>query len=352
MPWCSLGVLIGLYVADWATSQPPTIAATIAPPSSGGKQLTLETVAAIGPKYSPTHPDWVSYLVRKNGKWVHSTIYTVPANSIVHVTIYQYDGDTGLRNPFLSQVQGTVGGTETIDGKTVSSINPEETSHTFVVPQLGVFVPLPGVPEEAKNQCEFAPCEPRSPPYDRIQLPHRREGPLPLAVLRARAPPASSTASAARCRRSATWTGSWMSSSPDAVSREAAPEPNHAVRFTVIWVVATVIALPLVIFVIGPLLGPGNGSVQSTGQGTDNTVLAAIATPVLLLVMLYLLYAVIFFRQPKGAALEGPAVRGRRARADDLDHRHLADRARGRRLRDGASSRPTTAPARAAARTR
>ncbi len=155
----AVGVLIGLYVADWATSQPPTIAATIAPPSSGGKQLTLETVAAIGPKYSPTHPDWVSYLVRKNGKWIHSTIYTVPANSIVHVTIYQYDGDTGLRNPFLSQVQGTVGGTEMIDGKSVSSINPEETSHTFVVPQLGIFVPLPGVPEETKNSCEFAPCE-------------------------------------------------------------------------------------------------------------------------------------------------------------------------------------------------
>ena len=154
-----LGVLIGLYVASWATSQPPTIVASTAPPSSGGTQLTLETVAAIGPKYSPSHPDWVSYLVRKNNKWIHSTIYTVPANSVVHVTIEQYDGDSGLRNPFLSQVQGTVGGTETIDGKTVASINPEEASHTFVIPQLGVFVPLPGVPEEAKNQCEFAPCE-------------------------------------------------------------------------------------------------------------------------------------------------------------------------------------------------
>ncbi len=154
-----LGVLIGLYVATWVTSQPPAVAAASAPASSGGNQLTLETVAAIGPKYSPTHPDWVSYLVRNNGKWIHSTIFTLPANSVVHVTLYQYDGDSGLRNPFLSQVQGTIGGTETIDGKVVDSINPEEASHTFVVPQLGVFVPLPGVPEEAKNQCEFAPCE-------------------------------------------------------------------------------------------------------------------------------------------------------------------------------------------------
>ncbi|HEV7163612.1 MAG TPA: hypothetical protein VGN25_10180 [Solirubrobacteraceae bacterium] len=154
-----LGVLIGLYVATWATSQPTPIVTSAAPPSSGGSQLTLETVAAIGPKYEPSHPDWVSYLVRKNNQWIHSTVYKVPANSIVHVTIYQYDGDSGLRNPFLSQVQGTVGGTETVDGKTINAIPPEEASHTFVIPQLGVFVPLPGVPEEAKNQCEFAPCE-------------------------------------------------------------------------------------------------------------------------------------------------------------------------------------------------
>lgn len=154
-----LGALIGLYIAAWATSAPAPIVASTAPASSGGTHLTLETVAAIGPKYSPTHPDWVSYLIRKNGKWVHSTIFTVPANSVIHVTVYQYDGESGLRNPLLSQVQGTIGGTETVNGKTVDAIDPEAASHTWVVPQLGVFVPLPGVPEEAKNQCEFAPCE-------------------------------------------------------------------------------------------------------------------------------------------------------------------------------------------------
>jgi hypothetical protein len=158
----ALGVLLGLYVGAWATSAPPTITASnvsSTSPSSSGTHLTLMTVAAIGPKYSPTHPDWVSYLIKKNGKWIHSTIFTVPAHTVVHVTIYQYDGDSGLRNPWLSQVQGTVGGTETINGKAVRAINPEEASHTWVVPELGIFVPLPGVPEEAKNQCEYAPCE-------------------------------------------------------------------------------------------------------------------------------------------------------------------------------------------------
>ncbi|MGP0101321.1 MAG: hypothetical protein ACLPUT_06845 [Solirubrobacteraceae bacterium] len=101
-----------------------------------------------------------------------------------------------------------------------------------------------------------------------------------------------------------------MSSNPAVEPREGAAEPNHALRFGLVWLIGTLIALPLVIWVIGPLLGPGNGSEQSIGQGTDYTVLAALATPVLTLVLLYLVYAVIFFRQPKGGMLEGPAVRG------------------------------------------
>ena len=94
----AIGALIGLYVADWATSFPKDVSAAPGPPSSGGVNLTLETVAAVGSKYS-SHPSWVSYLVRLNGKWVRTTDYTVPANSVVHMTIYQFDSPTGLRNP-------------------------------------------------------------------------------------------------------------------------------------------------------------------------------------------------------------------------------------------------------------
>lgn len=87
-------------------------------------------------------------------------------------------------------------------------------------------------------------------------------------------------------------------------------EPNHARRFVAFWLISTVIMLPIVILLIGPLLGPGEGSDQSTLQRTDMTVLAAIATPVMLLVFTFLVYALAFFRQQKGTALEGPAVRG------------------------------------------
>ena len=171
----AIGALIGLYVADWATSFPKQVSAAPGPPSSGGVNLTLETVAAVGSKYS-SHPSWVSYLVRTGGKWVHSTDFTLPANSVVHVTIYQFDTPTGLRNPFLSQVQGTEGGVANIDGKPTNTVEPEEASHTFAIPELGVFVPLPGVPEGGKHPCEEAPCEPSSMDHRSISFSFRTHG--------------------------------------------------------------------------------------------------------------------------------------------------------------------------------
>ena len=172
----AVGLAIGLYVANWATSFPTTVSASVNPPSAGGgTNLTLQTVGAVGRKVSPGNPDWVSYLVKSNGRWVHSTIYNVPANSIVHVTLYEYDSASGLRNALFSQVQGTVGGTMTVDGKTVSAVNPEEPAHTFAIPELGVYVPLPGVSEaeEEKDFCEEAPCEPSTTDHRTITFSFR-----------------------------------------------------------------------------------------------------------------------------------------------------------------------------------
>jgi cytochrome c oxidase subunit 2 len=101
-----------------------------------------------------------------------------------------------------------------------------------------------------------------------------------------------------------------MSSESSAAPGGLAPEPNHTVRFATLWVLVTLIALPLVIWVIGPLIGPGSASDQSSAVGTDFTVLAVTATPILTLVLLFLLYSIVCFRQPKGGALEGPAIRG------------------------------------------
>jgi hypothetical protein len=147
------GVLIGFYVSGWLVGN----TTPFRPAAKGGSvHLTLQTVAAVGPGLAP-HPDWVSYLVRENGEWRRSTIFTLPANSLVHVTIYNFDGASGLRNPLLGQPTGLVG-RELIDGKPLAVMAPDQPSHTFAVPQLGVLVPVAPVADDAKNQCEYAPC--------------------------------------------------------------------------------------------------------------------------------------------------------------------------------------------------
>jgi hypothetical protein len=162
------GILIGFYVANWLLSGPPTYRP---PVDSSGAHITIQTVAAVGPKLAP-HENWVSYLIRKNGKWERSTIWTVPANTLVHVTVYQFDGDSGLRNPFLAHIQG-LAGKATLDGKPFTQIKPDNASHTFAIPQLGVLVPLEGVPDNAKNQCDFAPCDPKSMAHTTITFTFR-----------------------------------------------------------------------------------------------------------------------------------------------------------------------------------
>ena len=153
-----VAVLIGVYVTFLTNGPTPY---TVPSASAAGKptsvNLTLQTVAAVGPTLSP-NPNWVSYLVRENGVWRRSTVWELPANAVVHVTVYNFDGRSGLRNPFLAQARGIVGGTFTIDGKPTKVIKPDDASHTFAIPALGVIVPIFGVADDAKNQCDYAPC--------------------------------------------------------------------------------------------------------------------------------------------------------------------------------------------------
>ncbi len=155
------GVLIGFYVSTLTTLQ-GSASYTGPVQSVGGKpvvDLKIETVAAVGPKLSPNFPDWVSYLVQnEQGKWVRRTVWKLPANATVHVTIYNFDGASGLRNPYLARAEGVDGNRISIDGKTTGAIDPNDASHTFAVPAYQLIVALPGVGDNAKNQCGYAPC--------------------------------------------------------------------------------------------------------------------------------------------------------------------------------------------------
>jgi hypothetical protein len=152
-----VGILAGIYVTSLTGGPTPYRVPVAAAAGGRSANLTIQTVAAVGPKLAP-NASWVSYLVREHGIWHRSTVWTLPANSLIHVTVYQFDGKSGLRNPFLAQARGLVGNAFTLNGKSLSTINPDDASHTFAIPQLGVLVPLAGIADDAKNQCDVAPC--------------------------------------------------------------------------------------------------------------------------------------------------------------------------------------------------
>jgi hypothetical protein len=95
-----------------------------------------------------SEPDWVSY--------GPTTDLSIPAHSLVTVTIDQYDGGEKITNPFFAKVHGTINGTETVNGKTVTQTDPESIGHTFTLhaapttqDPLFVSAPLPAVPDDA-----------------------------------------------------------------------------------------------------------------------------------------------------------------------------------------------------------
>ncbi len=148
-------VLLGLYIGLYLTNVPGSAAATR---TATGARLYLGTVPAA--ELSDPHPTWVSYyqVSPTSTNWNHVTTYDMPAHSLVTITIYQFDGDSGLRNPFISQATGIIGGQFLLNGRPTVAIDPDSASHVFAIPQWGVSVPLEGVPDSAKNPCSNAPC--------------------------------------------------------------------------------------------------------------------------------------------------------------------------------------------------
>jgi hypothetical protein len=153
--------ITGIYIGAFLTNAPGYTAA--AKTSPGNAQLYLGTVAAA--ELTDKHPTWVSYYTVDPNltHWHHNTTFILPAHSLIHVTVYQFDGQSGLRNEFLSQASGIVGGAFGLSydkqtPKPTQAIDPDAASHVFAIPQLGVSVPLEGIPDDAKNPCNNAPC--------------------------------------------------------------------------------------------------------------------------------------------------------------------------------------------------
>ena len=152
------------FIVDFVANAPGSLTSQaasqprVAVGANAGQKETvihLETVGAVQdaiefPRPNDPHPDWVSYLP--------TTTFNVPANSIVTMIIDQEDSASGLRNPFWAKAQGIIGPfhMKYFDAQG----NPQEgdftqlddastPAHTFAIPDLGVFVPLLGIPDAA-----------------------------------------------------------------------------------------------------------------------------------------------------------------------------------------------------------
>jgi cytochrome c oxidase subunit 2 len=86
--------------------------------------------------------------------------------------------------------------------------------------------------------------------------------------------------------------------------------PRHGRGILWIWIVLSAIAVPLVIFVLGPHLPPGKMSSESTDQTNANTVMTALLTPILLIVIVYFVYSLIVFRAKGDTVEDGEPIRG------------------------------------------
>jgi len=168
-------VVVAVYVVEhYMVGTLPTVDYTHA--ASGGQ---VNVVLQEDPQNnSSSRPDWVSYYTMKPGanpmsqaSWVHTTLFSVPANTRVNLTILGYDGCTPPRNNYSSQVQGTIGNVIAFQqfkdpGKPQGAVHVTPTlngwshcavGHTFAIPSLHLFVPV-GSPDASASLCSSSPC--------------------------------------------------------------------------------------------------------------------------------------------------------------------------------------------------
>jgi cytochrome c oxidase subunit II len=93
----------------------------------------------------------------------------------------------------------------------------------------------------------------------------------------------------------------------------AAAQPtdtNHGLRVVVTWLVLSAIATPLVAIYVGPLIPPGNATVEGQGQTFSNQVMVAFVTPIICLLVVFFAYGLVKFHARRNEAiLDGPPIR-------------------------------------------
>jgi cytochrome c oxidase subunit 2 len=90
----------------------------------------------------------------------------------------------------------------------------------------------------------------------------------------------------------------------------AAGQARHGLRIFLLWLPLAVAADLLIWLVLGPHLPPGAMASAAANQQSDFTLMAVLAAPVMLFVLVYFGYALAVWRQPPGDETDGPPLHG------------------------------------------
>jgi cytochrome c oxidase subunit II len=103
-----------------------------------------------------------------------------------------------------------------------------------------------------------------------------------------------------------------MSEDPPAAqgTAEGSAEPRHGLRLLTLWILLSAICCPLFYILAGPHMPPGDMSSSAANQQQDFNILATIAIPVVIGVLLYFGYALTFWRAKEDDEEDGPPIHG------------------------------------------
>jgi hypothetical protein len=145
------GIWLGLSSSGGLGYEPGILQATKTGPNSASLSLsTFPDSQVCHPNSGDQKIEWVTYCPTTN--------FEVPPNSVITVTIRNYDSATTLINDYFSQVHGTIGGVELVNNKPISQTGSDNVSHTFTLQSVPdapnhypifVSVPLVAVADDA-----------------------------------------------------------------------------------------------------------------------------------------------------------------------------------------------------------
>ena len=211
--------------------------------------------------------------------------------------MYNFDGASGLRNPFLARPQGIVGNHILVDSRPVNAHRPERRV---------AHVRCAGARAHSRRRRES-----RTTPRTRAATRHVPDARTHHNDHFAFHTPAKGGHYRWQCfvPCAAGWIYGFggpmqtigymdgflnvkasMAADPAAAPKQPTDSTNHGVRVVVAWLVLSTIATPLVAIYVGPHIPPGNASVQAQGQTFDNQVMTAFVTPILCLLAVFFAY--------------------------------------------------------------